>query len=69
MIEPELIKERLSKIKDERLFIDREETFEGGTGIGAPVFDANGNCIAAIGIIGPTVQIIGDLENKSNRND
>lgn len=58
--DPVLVKERLEKIRNEQVFADYEETQVGGSGIGSPIFDAEGNLIAALGIICPSAQLVGD---------
>jgi DNA-binding IclR family transcriptional regulator len=57
-----VIRKRLQKIKEERIFIESNETGLGITGVGAPVFDVNGETAAAIGVAGPSVQMDDQLE-------
>lgn len=54
------IHERLNKIKEEHIFVEKDETSIGVTGIGAPIFNAKAEVIAAIGVIGPTVRLVDD---------
>lgn len=56
----EQFRQRLLKIRQENIFIQSEETSIGVTGIGAPIYDAKEEVIAAIGIVGPTVQLTND---------
>jgi len=46
----EAFKERLQKIRKQGFHVDREEAFEGVTGIGSPVFDFTGKVVAGIGV-------------------
>ncbi|MCL6593162.1 MAG: hypothetical protein K6T31_04230, partial [Alicyclobacillus sp.] len=39
--------------------VDVDETIMGATGVGAPVFNANGDVVAAVGAMGPNVQLQG----------
>jgi len=54
------IRQRLQKIKKEYIFVESDETSIGVTGIGAPIFNAKEEVIAAIGVIGPTAQLMND---------
>jgi IclR family KDG regulon transcriptional repressor len=58
----DVIRQRLKQIKRERIYVESNETNIGVTGIGSPVFGANGEVIAAIGVIGPAVQLDHQLE-------
>jgi DNA-binding IclR family transcriptional regulator len=51
----DIIRQRLSKIKKERVYMQANETTVGVMGISAPVFNAVGEPIAAIGVIGPAI--------------
>jgi DNA-binding IclR family transcriptional regulator len=55
-----VIRERLRQIRSDYLFVEANETTKGVIGIGAPVFNAQNEAIAAIGVVGPTVQITDD---------
>jgi IclR family KDG regulon transcriptional repressor len=56
--DPNLLQERLEQIRQEQIYVDREETFIGGIGVGAPVFNDEGKLIAALAIIGPSAQLV-----------
>jgi IclR family transcriptional regulator, KDG regulon repressor len=51
----DIVRQRISKIKQERVYIQSNETTVGVMGISAPVFNAIGEPIAAIGVIGPAI--------------
>lgn len=51
----DIIRQRLSKIKKDRVYMQANETTVGVVGISAPVFNAVGEPIAAIGVIGPAI--------------
>jgi IclR family transcriptional regulator, KDG regulon repressor len=52
----ELLKS-IQKIKKEGLAVDDEECVIGVRNLGAPIRDCNGNVIAALGIVGPSVRL------------
>jgi len=45
-----LLRKRLGLIRSQGYYIDREEAFEGITGVGAPVRDFSGEVVAAVGV-------------------
>jgi IclR family transcriptional regulator, KDG regulon repressor len=51
----DIIRQRLAQIKKERVYFQANETTLGVFGISAPVFNAVGEPIAAIGVIGPAI--------------
>jgi IclR family transcriptional regulator, KDG regulon repressor len=51
----DVIRQRLSVIKKDRVYKQANETTLGVLGISAPVFNAIGEPIAAIGVIGPAI--------------
>jgi len=53
----DLLKKKLAQIRSEKVNVDMEETFEFGNAIGAPVFNAEGKLIAAVGMIGPSADL------------
>jgi DNA-binding IclR family transcriptional regulator len=57
-----IIRQRLQKIKKEGFYVMSNETAIGVTGIGAPIFDINGDAIAAIGVVGPAIQLDNQIE-------
>jgi len=57
-----LVRQKLEKIKREGIYFESNETNTGVTGIGAPVFDVGKETIAAIGVIGPSVQLDAELD-------
>ncbi|MFZ4452771.1 IclR family transcriptional regulator [Salibacterium aidingense] len=52
-----VMRKRMERIRETKLYVESDETTLGVTGVGAPVFDMNGEVIAAIGALGPTVYI------------
>ncbi|HWK23367.1 MAG TPA: IclR family transcriptional regulator [Ureibacillus sp.] len=60
----ETIIKQLESIQDEGLFVEMEETNIGVNALSAPVFNSQGECIAAIGIVGPSVQLVNDELEK-----
>ncbi len=50
IIDETLVRERLRLIRSQGYYIDREEAFEGITGVGAPVHDFSGEVVAAVGV-------------------
>lgn len=58
----DVIYKRLLKIKKDKIFIESNETNVGVTGIGAPVFGLNAEISAAIGIIGPQIQVDNQID-------
>lgn len=62
IINKEEFRNKLDKIREYKLNIDKNETTMGATGIGTPIFGINDTVIAAIGILGPTVQIQDQLD-------
>ncbi|WP_408007961.1 IclR family transcriptional regulator [Pseudalkalibacillus sp. A8] len=57
------IYERLKKIKKEGMYIESNETNLGVTGVGVPIFGANKQVVAAIGVIGPLFQMENQMES------
>jgi IclR family KDG regulon transcriptional repressor len=51
------ILKRLEKIREEGFYLESNETNIGVTGLSSPVFGINGEIAAAIGVIGPMVQL------------
>jgi IclR family transcriptional regulator, KDG regulon repressor len=51
----DIIRGRLAKIKKERVYMQANETTVGVVAVSAPVFNAVGEPIAAIGVIGPAI--------------
>jgi IclR family KDG regulon transcriptional repressor len=54
----QIIRQRLQQIRNDGYYVESNETNIGVTGIGAPVFDARREVIAAVGVIGPSVQLV-----------
>lgn len=59
----DVVRQRLKQIKSDRYYIESNETNLGVTGIGSPIVGLNNEAIAAIGIIGPAVEIDDQLED------
>jgi IclR family KDG regulon transcriptional repressor len=55
-----LIRQRMSQIKKDGFYIESDETNIGVTGIGAPVFNATKEITAAVGVVGPSIQLAGN---------
>lgn len=51
------VKQLLQDIRNQGYYVEINETVMGVTGISAPVFNAEGKIIAALGIVGPSVQL------------
>jgi len=51
----DIIRDRLKKTKKEFVYAQANETTLGVTGISSPIFNMNGEPIAAIGVIGPSI--------------
>src|SRR5579875_3413246 len=60
VVDKELVMRRLEQLRQQKFWIETNEAILGVTGIAAPVFDANDKVIAAVGINGPAVQLVGD---------
>ncbi|MBO8164532.1 MAG: IclR family transcriptional regulator [Brevibacillus sp.] len=58
----EEIKENLKTIKERGYEISANRRNQGVTGLAAPVFDATGEAVAAISVIGPTDRVAPQLE-------
>jgi len=58
---------RLKQVKFTGAAIDVEETTVGVSGVGAPVFDSHGKMLAAVGVIGPSVQLQGDILDSAKQ--
>ncbi len=58
--EKEYVMARLQRIREEEVWIESNEAILGVTGIAAPIFDVNKNAIAAVGINGPSIHLIGE---------
>lgn len=57
------LKHELEKIRTEGLSYSQDIALQGVAAIAAPVFDANGSCVAALSIAGPTDRFNRDLES------
>ncbi|MCL6627646.1 IclR family transcriptional regulator [Alicyclobacillus shizuokensis] len=55
------IRQRIQQIRQDGWFVDVDETTMGVSGVAAPVFDANSQLAAVVGIIGPAVQFRGPV--------
>jgi DNA-binding IclR family transcriptional regulator len=55
-----LFKKELQTIKDNRFALDDEENEIGVKCVGAPIFDMNGDVVAAISVTGPVTRITDD---------
>ncbi|QHE84578.1 IclR family transcriptional regulator [Hydrogenophaga sp. BPS33] len=47
----------LSEVRESGHAIDDEESEDGMRGVAAPIFDANGNVLAAVGLVAPTQRL------------
>lgn len=57
IMDDETWRSRLFEINKNNIYVETNETNVGVTGVGAPIFDVNNEVIAAIGVIGPAIQI------------
>lgn len=57
--DPDMLRNVLEQTKREGSYVEREETTPGVNGLGAPIFNHQHECIAVVGILGPTVQLTG----------
>jgi DNA-binding IclR family transcriptional regulator len=55
-----VLREVLAKIRSDGYVVSVEERTKAVTSIGAPVFGRTGHCIAAVSIVGPSLQMRGD---------
>ncbi|MEK3936639.1 IclR family transcriptional regulator [Sporosarcina sp. FSL W7-1349] len=62
IMDKEAWRTRLHEIKKRKIYVESNETNIGVTGVGAPIFDVSNEVIAAIGVLGPAIQI----DNKLN---
>ncbi|CAM3880267.1 IclR family transcriptional regulator [Alkalicoccus chagannorensis] len=56
--EPDM-RSRLAGVREKGYFMEKDETTVGVSGIGAPILNGRGRPAAAIGIVGPSVQLRG----------
>ncbi len=50
----------LLQVRTDGFVVSVEERTKAVTSIGAPVFGRSGQCIAAVSVVGPTLQLVGD---------
>jgi IclR family transcriptional regulator, KDG regulon repressor len=50
----------LDQVRADGFVVSVEERTKAVTSIGAPIFGRSGQCIAAISVVGPTLQLVGD---------
>jgi IclR family transcriptional regulator, KDG regulon repressor len=50
----------LDQVRVDGFVVSVEERTKAVTSIGAPIFGRSGQCIAAVSVVGPTVQLMGD---------
>jgi IclR family transcriptional regulator, KDG regulon repressor len=50
----------LDQVRVDGFVVSVEERTKAVTSIGAPIFGRSGQCIAAVSVVGPTVQLVGD---------
>lgn len=55
--DPDLFQQELARIRREGCALQDEEYYIGMRGVAAPVFDAAGAVVGAIGVSGPSVRI------------
>lgn len=60
LTDPDQIRRRLAQIRRDRVFAETNEALLGVTGIAAPVFNMEGQFVAAVGVDGPSVQLCGE---------
>ncbi|WP_462409758.1 IclR family transcriptional regulator [Neobacillus sp. Marseille-QA0830] len=59
-----IIRQRIEKIQQEYVYSQADETTLGVRGISTPIFNMNGDPIAAIGVIGPSIHFDEDQVQK-----
>ncbi|HEX7002383.1 MAG TPA: IclR family transcriptional regulator [Trueperaceae bacterium] len=62
--DPVALAAQLRDIREAGFAISRDEAEVGVTGVAAPVFDAKGHCIAAVGVATPTFRFSTALEER-----
>lgn len=65
IIDPVILRERLSLYKERGFATDMDELDVGISAVGAPIFDHQGNAIAAVVIVTPTARFTDDPESKT----
>lgn len=55
VVDKDNLVEQFKQIREEKLALETDETNMGVTGIGSPLFNAEGEVIAAVGVLGPTL--------------
>ncbi|MFF5818043.1 IclR family transcriptional regulator [Lysinibacillus capsici] len=55
IVDKDTLLKQLKEIRKDKIAFEKEEADIGVAGIGAPIFNADGNVFAAIGIFGPTI--------------
>ncbi|MGE7044598.1 IclR family transcriptional regulator [Lysinibacillus capsici] len=56
IVDKDTLLKQLVEIRSSKIAIDENETNLGVTGLGAPIFNVDGDAFAAIGVLGPTIQ-------------
>jgi DNA-binding IclR family transcriptional regulator len=69
IVDPEKLKHHLKVIRQQGYAIDNEENEKGIRCVGAPVFNQQGQVIAAISISGPAVRITKKIIQKTLKNE
>ncbi len=55
VVDKETLIKRFREIRQEKVAVETDETNIGVTGIGTPIFNAEGEVFAAIGVVGPSI--------------
>lgn len=59
VVEPLQVKSQLETIRKSGQHIEIDQTILGATGVGAPIFNTFNQCIATVGVVGPSVALSG----------
>ncbi|MCL6563409.1 MAG: IclR family transcriptional regulator [Firmicutes bacterium] len=57
VVDPEAIRAQLAEVRRQGYLVEVGQTIVGATGVGAPVFNAFDQCIAAVGVVGPSAAL------------
>lgn len=63
-----VIRDYFETVRRERVCVEINQTNAGVTGVGAPIFNAEGKLIAALGIVGPSVQLVNEHLEQAKAN-
>lgn len=64
MVDEEMIAKEIGRIREQGFAVSCDETIEGVTCIGAPIFNAHGKLEAAVSISSATARLTGDMHQE-----